>query len=52
VRLFKLGSLVPRSRLEVISGGTRLAVWELDELRSRFMTGCRKIFGIEERREA
>jgi len=51
VRLFKLGSLVPRSRLEVISGGTRLAIWELDELRSLFMTGCRKIFGIEERGE-
>ncbi|MBN1164221.1 MAG: phosphoribosylformylglycinamidine synthase subunit PurL [Candidatus Krumholzibacteriota bacterium] len=46
VKLYKLGSLTPYPRLEIMSGGKRLAVWELDELRLVFMTGCLDIFGL------
>jgi phosphoribosylformylglycinamidine synthase len=46
VKLHKLGTLVPSSRLEILSGSARIAVWELDELREEYMTGCRRIFGI------
>ncbi len=47
VKLYKIGSLTSYSRLEVISEGKRLAVWELEELREAFMNGCRSIFGVE-----
>ncbi len=47
VKLYKLGALTGRSKLEVLLKGERLAIWPLDELRDAFMGGCRGIFGIE-----
>ncbi|UCF04762.1 MAG: phosphoribosylformylglycinamidine synthase subunit PurL [bacterium] len=48
VKLYKLGSLVSHPRLEVLSGGSRCAVWGLDELERAFLGGCRGIFGLGE----
>lgn len=45
VKLFRLGTLKKGAKLEVLSGGQRLAVWEIDELKDAYMNGCRRIFG-------
>ncbi len=45
VRLFKLGTLSPRLRMEILSGGKSLALWDIGELESAYMSGCRPIFG-------
>ncbi|MBU8921510.1 MAG: phosphoribosylformylglycinamidine synthase subunit PurL [Bacteroidales bacterium] len=45
VKLFRLGTLKRGAKLEVLSGGQRLAVWESDELKDAYMNGCRRIFG-------
>ena len=47
VKLYKIGSLNSSSRLEVVSGDNRLAVWETEDLREAYINGCRGIFGIE-----
>ncbi len=45
VTLTKLGHVAQHRNLEIVSGNERIAVWELDELRGPFMTGCAGIFG-------
>ncbi len=45
VKLSKLGTLKRGAKLEVLSGGQRMAVWESDELKDAYMNGCRRIFG-------
>ncbi|MBD3179835.1 MAG: phosphoribosylformylglycinamidine synthase subunit PurL [Candidatus Latescibacteria bacterium] len=45
VNLHRLGSLIPRARLKITSGGDKIASWEVPELREIYMTGCREIFG-------
>jgi len=52
VPLFRLGSLAPRRRLEVLDGGTRRAVWDIDELYAAYAAGCRAIFGVERKEHA
>jgi phosphoribosylformylglycinamidine synthase len=47
VKLYKLGTLTGRSKLEVLLKGERLALWSIDELRDAFLYGCRGIFGLE-----
>ncbi|MCK4350652.1 MAG: hypothetical protein KAX13_07330, partial [Candidatus Krumholzibacteria bacterium] len=47
VKLYRLGTLTGRSKLEVLLKGERLALWSIDELRDAFLYGCRGIFGRE-----
>jgi len=49
VKLFKLGELIPEPLIDIGRGKKRLAKWDLAELRERYLTGCRAIFGIEEK---
>ncbi len=46
VKLYRVGTLSTASKLEVISGGRRLAAWEHRIMREAFMNGCRNIFGV------
>ena len=46
VRLYRLGEINSFPRLEVIDGSERLAIWELEELRTAYDSGCRDIFGV------
>lgn len=45
VRLHKLGRLIPRPRMKVVSGENRIASWQVEDLREIYMNGCREIFG-------
>jgi phosphoribosylformylglycinamidine synthase II len=49
VKLFKLGELIGGDLLDVIHRKKRIAKWSLAELRGSYLSGCRPIFGIEEK---
>jgi len=50
VKLYRLGTLDGRGRLDVRLGDERLASWRAEELREAFLYGCRRVFGIEKRK--
>ncbi len=50
VKLFRLGQLVSRPKLNITAGNERLATWDIAKLRDLYMNGCRGIFGKQERR--
>jgi len=47
VKLFRLGALAGRPRLNIDKGGERIASWNIDDLEELYLNGCRKIFGKE-----
>ena len=46
VKLTKLGEIIGRPRLEIVHKKKSLAKWDLAELASAYLSGCRPIFGI------
>jgi phosphoribosylformylglycinamidine synthase II len=50
VSLLRLGELTARGRLEVVQARKSLAAWHLPELRAAYLSACRPIFGIEEKK--
>lgn len=49
VNVFKLGELNSWSRLEILQGGNRMAMWKIGELEQAYLDGCRSVFGKQAR---
>ncbi len=47
VKLFRLGTLAGRPKLNIEKDSERIASWNIDDLRELYVNGCRKIFGKE-----
>jgi phosphoribosylformylglycinamidine synthase II len=49
VQLTRLGEIKARPRIEVVHKKKSLARWDLAELAGAYLSGCRSIFGVEEK---
>ncbi|MDZ7860854.1 MAG: phosphoribosylformylglycinamidine synthase subunit PurL [Candidatus Krumholzibacteriota bacterium] len=50
VKLFKLGHIISRPKLNISAGNERLASWDIAALRAAYSNACRAIFGKRKRR--